>query len=78
MALPIESTTGTCFLQHYIESILALQDASCKIVEGLFFYIWHIACSMQGQAVFIVTQEMWLCLGCNIISCGLASFAIGY
>ncbi|PSS31875.1 UDP-sugar pyrophosphorylase [Actinidia chinensis var. chinensis] len=34
VALPIESTTGTCFLQHYIESILALQDASRKIVEG--------------------------------------------
>ncbi|KAM7511129.1 hypothetical protein LguiB_010004 [Lonicera macranthoides] len=34
VALPIESTTETCFLQHYIESILALQDASCRIVQG--------------------------------------------
>lgn len=34
VALPRETTTGTCFLQHYIESILALQDASCSLVEG--------------------------------------------
>lgn len=31
VALPAESTTETCFLQHYIESILALQDASCQL-----------------------------------------------
>ncbi|CAK9160369.1 unnamed protein product [Ilex paraguariensis] len=34
VALPSESTTGTCFIQHYIESILALQDASCRFVQG--------------------------------------------
>ncbi|GAB4844122.1 hypothetical protein Ancab_037429 [Ancistrocladus abbreviatus] len=34
VALPSESCTGTCFLQHYIESILALQQASCRLVEG--------------------------------------------
>ncbi|KAK2974555.1 hypothetical protein RJ640_009777 [Escallonia rubra] len=34
VALPVESTTGTCFLQHYIESILALQDASCRLEQG--------------------------------------------
>ncbi|BAF20396.1 uDP-sugar pyrophosphorylase [Oryza sativa Japonica Group] len=34
VALPRETTTGKCFLQHYIESILALQEASCKLVEG--------------------------------------------
>lgn len=34
LALPSETTTGTCFLQHYIESILALQEASCKLTEG--------------------------------------------
>ncbi|KAL6208338.1 hypothetical protein ACLB2K_019289 [Fragaria x ananassa] len=34
VALPRETTTGTCFLQHYIETILALQDASCKLSEG--------------------------------------------
>ncbi|XP_015885782.1 UDP-sugar pyrophosphorylase [Ziziphus jujuba] len=34
VALPRETTTGTCFLQHYIESILALQDASCKLTQG--------------------------------------------
>ncbi|XP_062115865.1 UDP-sugar pyrophosphorylase-like [Humulus lupulus] len=28
VALPRETTTGTCFLQHYIESVLALQEAS--------------------------------------------------
>ncbi|VAI90961.1 unnamed protein product [Triticum turgidum subsp. durum] len=33
VALPRETTTGKCFLQHYIESILALQEASCKM-EG--------------------------------------------
>ncbi|KAG6435903.1 hypothetical protein SASPL_100784 [Salvia splendens] len=34
VALPLESTTGICFLQHYIESILALQEASCKLGQG--------------------------------------------
>lgn len=34
VALPVESVTGTCFLQHYIESILALQDASCRQDQG--------------------------------------------
>ncbi|XP_072979799.1 UDP-sugar pyrophosphorylase isoform X1 [Typha angustifolia] len=34
LALPAETTTGKCFLQHYIESILALQEASYKCVEG--------------------------------------------
>ncbi|KAL6873655.1 hypothetical protein ACP4OV_013737 [Aristida adscensionis] len=33
VALPRETTTGKCFIQHYIESILALQEASCKMVE---------------------------------------------
>ncbi|CAA7409048.1 unnamed protein product [Spirodela intermedia] len=34
LSLPSETTTGTCFLQHYIEYILALQDASCSLVQG--------------------------------------------
>ncbi|KAG5612021.1 hypothetical protein H5410_023302 [Solanum commersonii] len=34
VALPRETTTGTCFLQHYIESILALQEASCSLAGG--------------------------------------------
>ncbi|KAM1726590.1 hypothetical protein ACFX12_017342 [Malus domestica] len=34
VALPREITTGTCFLQYYIESILALQDASSKLASG--------------------------------------------
>ncbi|XP_065881926.1 UDP-sugar pyrophosphorylase [Euphorbia lathyris] len=34
VALPVETTTGICFLQHYIECILALQDASCKMAQG--------------------------------------------
>ncbi|WOK92093.1 hypothetical protein Cni_G00784 [Canna indica] len=32
LALPSETTSGKCFLQHYIESILALQEASCRLV----------------------------------------------
>lgn len=34
LALPSETTTGTCFLQLYVEVILALQEASCKQKEG--------------------------------------------
>ncbi|XVE60261.1 hypothetical protein DITRI_Ditri05aG0114900 [Diplodiscus trichospermus] len=34
VALPAETTTGTCFLQLYIESILALQEASCRLTQG--------------------------------------------
>ncbi|KAJ9673517.1 hypothetical protein PVL29_023218 [Vitis rotundifolia] len=34
LALPSETTMGTCFLQNYIDSILALQDASCRLVQG--------------------------------------------
>lgn len=34
VALPVETTTGTCFLQLYIECILALQEASQKLTEG--------------------------------------------
>ncbi|AQK66786.1 UDP-sugar pyrophosphorylase-like [Zea mays] len=33
VALPRETTTGKCFIQHYIESILVLQEASCKTVD---------------------------------------------
>ncbi|KAK9167336.1 hypothetical protein Scep_002527 [Stephania cephalantha] len=32
LALPSETVTGTCFLQHYVESILAMQEASCRLV----------------------------------------------
>ncbi|CAA2969667.1 UDP-sugar pyrophosphorylase-like isoform X2 [Olea europaea var. sylvestris] len=34
VALPLETTTGTCFLQHYIDSILALQETSCRLAQG--------------------------------------------
>ncbi|XP_057974681.1 UDP-sugar pyrophosphorylase [Malania oleifera] len=34
VALPSETTTATCFLQLYIESILALQEASCRLTQG--------------------------------------------
>ncbi|KDP32870.1 hypothetical protein JCGZ_12162 [Jatropha curcas] len=34
VALPMETTTGTCFLQHYIESVLALQEASYRLTQG--------------------------------------------
>ncbi|KAJ0026401.1 hypothetical protein Pint_08084 [Pistacia integerrima] len=33
VALPAETTSGTCFLQNYIECILALQDASCQLTQ---------------------------------------------
>lgn len=37
LALPTETTTGTCFLQYYIESILALSEASYKqAAQGCF------------------------------------------
>ena len=35
VALPALTTTATGFLQNYIESILALQDASCRLTQGL-------------------------------------------
>lgn len=34
VALPSETCTGTCFLQLYIESILALQEASNRLAGG--------------------------------------------
>ncbi|GLT77929.1 hypothetical protein SLA2020_494830 [Shorea laevis] len=34
VALPAETTTGTCFLQHYIEHILALQEAGHRLTKG--------------------------------------------
>ncbi|KAH6800617.1 UDP-sugar pyrophosphorylase, partial [Perilla frutescens var. hirtella] len=49
VALPLESVTGTCFLQHYIESILALQEASCKLAE-----------EFDGNHLARETQTRWL------------------
>lgn len=43
VALPMETTTGTCFLQHYIESILCLFEASCKQTQGYLY-------SYRGQS----------------------------
>ncbi|KAI3679475.1 hypothetical protein L2E82_51386 [Cichorium intybus] len=34
VTLPMETTTGACFLQHYIESILSLSEASCWKAQG--------------------------------------------
>ncbi|KAG2665872.1 hypothetical protein I3843_15G026000 [Carya illinoinensis] len=34
VALPADTTTGACFLQQYIESILALQEASGRLTQG--------------------------------------------
>ncbi|KAE8735110.1 UDP-sugar pyrophosphorylase [Hibiscus syriacus] len=34
VALPAETTTGTCFLQLYIESIMALQETSNRLTQG--------------------------------------------
>ncbi|KHG06371.1 UDP-sugar pyrophospharylase [Gossypium arboreum] len=36
VALLAEATTGTCFLQLYIEAILALQEGSCRLTQGTF------------------------------------------
>ncbi|XP_040942853.1 UDP-sugar pyrophosphorylase [Gossypium hirsutum] len=36
VALLAEATTGTCFLQVYIEAILALQEGSCRLTQGTF------------------------------------------
>ncbi|GLT55194.1 hypothetical protein SLA2020_283370 [Shorea laevis] len=36
VALPAETTTGTGFLQYYIESILALQEAGYRLTQGDF------------------------------------------
>ncbi|KAF5206725.1 Shikimate dehydrogenase (NADP(+)) [Thalictrum thalictroides] len=49
LALPLESTTGTCFLQHYIESILALQKASCRVTQG--------QCKSQMIPLVIMTSD---------------------
>ncbi|KAK4590800.1 hypothetical protein RGQ29_021116 [Quercus rubra] len=35
VALQAETTTGTGFLQNYIESILDLQDASCRLTQDM-------------------------------------------
>ncbi|KAH1202757.1 PTI1-like tyrosine-protein kinase [Glycine max] len=37
LALPAETTIGTCFVQHYIESILVLQEASS---QGQLFFAY--------------------------------------
>ncbi|KAL0010298.1 hypothetical protein SO802_005406 [Lithocarpus litseifolius] len=34
VALPALTTTATGFLQNYIDSILALQGASCRLAQG--------------------------------------------
>lgn len=40
LSLPVETTTGRCFIQHYIESILALQEASSRQAQGLHMYLF--------------------------------------
>ncbi|XP_059631736.1 UDP-sugar pyrophosphorylase-like [Cornus florida] len=52
VALPSESTTGTGFLQQYIESILALQDASCGQVQG--------GCQTQIPLVIMTSDDTHL------------------
>uniref|UniRef100_A0A803QXT6 UTP-monosaccharide-1-phosphate uridylyltransferase n=1 Tax=Cannabis sativa TaxID=3483 RepID=A0A803QXT6_CANSA len=44
VALPRETTTGVCFLQHYIESVLALQEAS---------YAYNLSQGDQGEKKII-------------------------
>nr|POE98683.1 udp-sugar pyrophosphorylase [Quercus suber] len=43
VALHAETTTGTGFLQNYIESILALQDASCRLTQAMVLQISEAA-----------------------------------
>ncbi|KAI3911696.1 hypothetical protein MKX01_029457 [Papaver californicum] len=49
VALPSESTTGTCFLQRYIESILALEEASCRLAQG--------QCEVQIPLVIMTSDD---------------------
>lgn len=42
MALPAETTTGTCFLQSYIEYVLALQEASNKLAGSSLLIYGHV------------------------------------
>ncbi|KAI3967380.1 hypothetical protein MKX01_040706 [Papaver californicum] len=49
VALPSETTTGTCFLQHYIESILALQEATCRSAQG--------QCDIQIPMVIMTSDD---------------------
>ncbi|KAL8198015.1 hypothetical protein R6Q57_029934 [Mikania cordata] len=45
VALPMETTTGTCFLQNYIESILCLAEASHKQTQG---------CECRREVPFVI------------------------
>ncbi|KAF8772163.1 hypothetical protein HU200_006162 [Digitaria exilis] len=67
VALPRETTTGKCFLQHYIESILSLQEASCKMVDGEFSLYLHKARSTFGfdSTYSFFFQEKVACLADN-------------
>lgn len=60
VALPQETTTGTCFLQHYIESVLALQEASCKLSQGLnLLCFFFLPCRL----------DLYLSVLCELIFC---------
>jgi len=47
VALPFETITGTCFLQCYIESVLALQEASYRMTQGLSPEAYYLAMSLS-------------------------------
>jgi hypothetical protein len=47
VALPFETITGTCFLQCYIESVLALQEASYRMTQGLSPKAYYLAMSLS-------------------------------
>ncbi|XVE95564.1 hypothetical protein REPUB_Repub02eG0108900 [Reevesia pubescens] len=60
VALPAETTTGTCFLQLYIESILALQEASSRLTPESNSYF-----GMKPTQVKLLKQEKVACLDDN-------------
>ena len=47
VALPFETITGTCFLQNYIESVLALQEASYRMTQGLSPKAYYLTMSFE-------------------------------
>ncbi|KAH9757247.1 UDP-sugar pyrophosphorylase [Citrus sinensis] len=61
VALPAETTTGTCFLQNYIECILALQESSCRLAE-----VSNLAISNVNASVYEEVSTFMLLSSNNI------------
>lgn len=54
VALPAETTTGTCFLQSYIEYVLALQEASNRLAGSSLLIYGHVGIGK------VLSWNMWL------------------